>query len=94
VPPVNISIELQSAGSSPRELASVANGRFLLTQGPGKIKNTAIGTISGDIFSQLFSSLNPFAKQEEFSNWECTVVSVNLVDGFADVEAMLAQGKR
>jgi uncharacterized protein involved in outer membrane biogenesis len=94
VPPVNISIELQSAGSSPRELASVANGRFLLTQGPGKIKNTAIGTISGDIFSQLFSSLNPFAKQEEFSNWECTVVSVNLVDGFADVEAMLAQGEK
>jgi uncharacterized protein involved in outer membrane biogenesis len=94
VPPINVSIELESVGSSPRELASIANGRFLLTQGPGKIKNTALKTVSGDIFSQLFSSLNPFAKNEEFSNWECTVVGVNLVDGFADIDAMLAQGEK
>ena len=94
VPPITISLELQSAGASPRELASVANGRFLLTQGPGKIKNTALGTVSGDILSQLFSSLNPFAKHEEFSNWECSVLNVHLVNGLADIDGMLAQGEK
>jgi len=94
VPPITISLELQSAGASPRELASVANGRFLLTQGPGKIKNTALAAVSGDILSQLISSLNPFAKHEEFSNWECTVLKINLVDGLADIDAMLAQGEK
>lgn len=94
VPPITISLELQSVGSSPRDLASVADGRFLLTQGPGKIKNSVLGTVSGDIFSRLFSALNPFAKHEEFSNWDCTVFKVNLVDGLADIDTMLAQGEK
>ena len=94
VPPIIVSLELKSVGSSPRELASVANGRFLLTQGPGKIKNTVMEKVSGDILTQLFSSLNPLAKHEEFSTWECTVVSVNLVDGLADIDGMLAQGEK
>jgi len=94
VPPISVSLELKTVGSSPRELASVANGRFLLTQGPGKIKNTALAAVSGDILSQLLDSLNPFAKDEEFSNWECTVLKINLVDGLADIDAMLAQGEK
>ena len=94
VPPISVTLELKSVGSSPRELASVANGRILLTQGSGKIKNNILGKVSGDIFAQLFNSLNPLAKSEEFSNWECTVVSVNLVDGLADIDGMLAQGEK
>ena len=94
VPPISMTLEVKTVGSSPRELASVANGRFLLTQGPGKIKNTVVKTISSDIFTQLFSSLNPFAKDEAFSNWECAVISLNLVDGLADIDGMLAQGEK
>ena len=94
IPPITISLDLQSTGASPRELASVANGRFLLTQGPGKIKSNALGTVSGDILSQLVSSLNPFARHEKFSNWECTVLNVHLVDGLADIDGMLAQGEK
>ena len=94
VPPISVSLELKTVGSSPRKLVSVANGRFLLTQGPGKIKNTILKKVSGDLFTQLFSSLNPLAKHEEFSSWECTVVSVNIVDGLADIDGMLAQGEK
>jgi uncharacterized protein involved in outer membrane biogenesis len=94
VPPISMTLELKTVGSSPRELASGANGRFLLTQGPGKIRNTAVKTLSSDIFTQLFSSLNPFAKRETFSNWECAVIHANLVDGLADIDGMLAQGEK
>jgi len=94
VPPISVSLELKTVGASPRELASVANGRFLLTQGPGKIKNTVVKTVSGDIFTKLYSSLNPFAKQEKYSNLECAVVSFHLVDGLADIDGMLAQGEK
>ncbi len=94
VPPVDVSMEIQSAGSSPRELAAAANGRLLLTQGPGKIKNTALAKVSGDILSELFSALNPFAKHEIFSHWDCSVLKVDIVDGLAKIDTMLAQGEK
>jgi hypothetical protein len=72
-------------------LASVANGRILITQGSGKINNNMMGMFSSDIIDQLLSALNPFAKKEKFSNWDCTVVSVDIVDGRAAIDPLLAQ---
>lgn len=94
VPPISVSLELKTTGSSPRELASAANGRVLLTQGSGKIHNNMMGMFSSDIVDQLVSALNPFARDEKFSNWDCTVVSVNIVNGLADIDGMLAQGEK
>ena len=94
VPPTSVSIELNSKGASPRELAAVANGRVLLTQGSGKLSNTLLKNVSGDIVAQLVSALNPFAKHEDFSNWDCTVVSVHFVDGLAGIDGLLAQGEK
>ena len=89
-----MSLELETAGASPRELASVANGRILITQGPGKMDNATMEKFSGDIFAQLFGALNPHAKDEEFSNWDCTIVSANIVDGQVTFDGMLAQGEK
>lgn len=93
-PPISVTLELKSAGSSPRDLASTANGRILFTQGPGKISNNMMAMFSSDIIAQLFQALNPFAKHEQFSNWDCTVVSVDIVDGRAKIDSMLAQAEK
>ena len=55
IPPVGVSASLRSNGGSPRALASAANGRVVLTQGPGLIDNAAVGLASGDILAQLFT---------------------------------------
>jgi uncharacterized protein involved in outer membrane biogenesis len=94
IPPIGLSASLRSKGGSPRALASAANGRVVLTQGAGRIENAAVGLASGDILSQLFTALNPLAKEEQYSSWECTVVGLKLTDGVGKLEPMLAQEKK
>ena len=94
MPLTSMSLKLETAGASPRELASVANGRILITQGPGKMDNAMMEMYSGDIFAQLFGALDPLAKDEEFSNWDCTIVSANIVDGQVTFDGMLAQSEK
>jgi uncharacterized protein involved in outer membrane biogenesis len=94
IPPIGLSASIRSKGSSPRALASAANGHVVLTQGAGRIENAAVGLASGDILSQLFTALNPLAKEEQYSSWECTVVGLKLTDGVGKLEPMLAQEKK
>jgi len=94
IPPLGLSATVRSTGDSPRALASVANGRLILTQGPGRIDNSAVGLASGDILAQIFGALNPFAKDEPYSKWDCTVVALGLTDGIGELEPMLAQAEK
>lgn len=94
IPPISVSIELKSDGSSPRELAAATNGRILFTQGSGKINNNMMEMYSNDFIIQLVHYLNPFSQSEEFSQWDCTVISVNIVDGLATIDGMLALGEK
>jgi hypothetical protein len=94
VPSTDLTIDVSAAGRSPHALASSANGRLLLTQGPGTIANEMIGKVSGDIIAQLFTALNPFAKDEEFSKWDCTVFSMNITDGVSEIDGFLLQGEK
>jgi hypothetical protein len=57
------------------------------------VGNSALGFFAADIISELFSALNPFAKSEPYSLWECTVVALNIVDGKSTIEPMLAQSE-
>jgi uncharacterized protein involved in outer membrane biogenesis len=94
IPPIGLSAQLRSSGSSPRALASAANGHLFITQGKGRIDNAAVGLVSGDIIAQVFSALNPFAKHEQYMSWECTVVGLDIVDGIGTLDPMLAQAEK
>jgi len=94
VPSTDLTIDITATGNSPRTLASSANGRVLVTQGPGTVANDMVGRVSGDIIGQLFTALNPFAKDEEFSNWDCTVFSMNVTDGISEIDGFLLQGEK
>jgi len=94
IPLVGLSAAIQSSGGSMRALAANSNGKILFTQGAGKVDNSAMGFFSADIISELFGALNPFAKSEPYSLWECTVVALNIVDGESTIEPMLAQSEK
>lgn len=94
IPAVGLIVELEATGRSPRQLASSANGRVVFTQGPGQVENQLVGRLSGDIMAQLFDSLNPFAKKQQYMSLECTVVAVDLEDGIGKVPALLAQADK
>jgi hypothetical protein len=94
IPPIGVSADIRSSGGSLRALASAAHGRVWLTQGVGLIKNNAVGFASGGLLSQLFGALNPFAKKEEYSHWQCTVLDLQFKDGVGKLDAMLAQAEK
>ena len=94
IPLIGLSADIQSSGDSMRTVAANSNGKILFTQGAGKVDNSALGFFAADIISELFSALNPFAKSEPYSLWECTVVALNIVDGKSTIEPMLAQSEK
>lgn len=94
IPLIGLSAEIQSSGNSMRTVAANSNGKILFTQGAGKVDNSSISLFSADIISELFTALNPFAKSEPYSLWECTVLALNIVDGESTIEPMLAQSEK
>ncbi|RDV28137.1 AsmA family protein [Alteromonas aestuariivivens] len=94
IPLTALDMSLTSNGSSPRQLASGLNGRVALTQGAGKVSNKLIGKLSGDILAQLFSALNPFAEEEEFTNWECSVFALDFEAGVGEISGFLFQSEK
>ena len=94
VPPTSIEANLQASGVSARQLVSSANGQVLLTQGPGKTKGSLIGMYGGDLVAQLASKLNPFAAQDPYTQLDCTVARVDIVDGRATVAPVLMQSQK
>lgn len=94
VPLIGLATDIQTSGSSVHELAANSNGKVLLTQGAGKVDNSAMGLFAGDILTELFSTLNPFAEREPYSVWECTVFGMDVVNGVATINPMLAQSEK
>jgi len=94
LPPVGVRLDVTASGQSPHALAANAQGRLLLTQGAGRIANTLMGRLAGDLVAQLFRALNPFAAHEAHTNWQCTVLAFDIESGVADIAAMLAQTEK
>ena len=93
-PPTNVEASLRVKGASARQMASLANGQILVTQGPGKLKSGIIGAVGGDLLRELFAKLNPFAAQDPYLHLECTVVRADIVDGHVTVNPVLVQSDK
>ena len=93
-PPTNVEASLLARGASARQMASGANGRVLVTQGPGKLSTGVVGLIGGDLLRELIGKLNPFAAQDPYTQLECTVVRADIVDGQVAVKPVLMQSAK
>ena len=93
-PPTNVEASLLARGASARQMASGANGRVLVTQGPGKLKSGVIGLLGGDLLRELVGKLNPFSAQDPYTQLECTVVRADIVDGQVTVSPVLMQSEK
>jgi len=91
MPPTSVEASLLLKGASARQMASGANGRVLVTQGPGKLKSGLIGMFGGDLLGELAGKLNPFSAQDPYTQVECTVVWADIVNGQVTVTPVLMQ---
>ena len=94
VPATSVEARLQARGGSPRQMAASANGKVLVTQGPGKVKSGLIGMFGSGIVTQLASKLNPFSAKDPYTKLDCSVTRVDVVDGQMKVEPVLMQAEK
>jgi len=94
VPPLGMAMNIKIHGNSPRQLASGANGQFLLTQGAGRTKSGFISAYGSGVVSQLGAKLNPFAKEDPFMKLDCTVARADIVNGQVTVQPVLVQTEK
>ena len=94
IPMTNIDLNLRSSGSSLRTLAENLDGTVVMNQGEGKVSNELINRFSNDIVAQLFNALNPFAKKEKFTQWQCSLMAIEFSSGVGQINGLLAQSEK
>jgi hypothetical protein len=93
-PPMNLHVDLRSSGTSPRQLAARASGRLLVTQGKGRLKGSILKTLGSDILATLGNQLNPFSDKDPYTNLQCSVARMKIVDGQATLDPLLMQSEK
>ncbi len=82
--PIDITIDLRSAGESPHALAAAASGTV-------RVRNSGSGTIKKFLelpdegsLTDFLVMLNPFRNEARITSVECVVVDLPVVDGIID----------
>ncbi len=94
IPPLSLAIDIDASGDSAHELAASASGRVLFTLGPGRVSTTPLPWLSGDLLTELLSTLNPFRDQDPYSELDCLVTLLELDSGDGKLPVMLYQGQK
>ncbi len=93
-PSIGAEVIVQASGASARQMASSANGRLLVTAGPGKIKSGVLGVFGGDLIRELAGKLNPFAAQDPHTQLDCIVTRADIADGHVTLNPVLMQSAK
>jgi len=80
-PPIEIELVLEGAGHTRRELASSLNGKYRAYMGTGQLASAGMDLLFSDFLTQLFTTLNPFAKTSEYTTLDCAVMAADIASG-------------
>ena len=90
-PPIEIEAKFSGAGNTYHKLVTSLNGRIKAVQGEGRVSNNQALNMFSDTFTQLFQTLNPFAKSEPTTRLNCAVYLINLENSKAEIQDMVIQ---
>jgi hypothetical protein len=95
LPKYDVETGLHGTGATLRELAASLNGYLRVDAGSGRLRATALKFFTGDFLAEVMGSINPFAKTDPYTNFECGVVLLLLEDGVVIGEpGLVAQSDR
>ena len=89
----SVVMHLNGAGSSIAEIASNANGAFLLEISEAEVKSEGLQLIGGDLLSGTFVAINPLSKQDKYTDIECGVIQFDVKQGVATHRSALKTTK-
>jgi len=81
LPRYDLQLAFETEGSTPREMAEVLNGYVKLTSGEGRIKSGNMQLLTQDFIFEVLSNVNPFMKNDPYTNLKCTAVLASFEDG-------------
>jgi hypothetical protein len=84
-----ISIDLAGKGATWHQLASSLDGRIRVVQGEGLIANAGLELLFSDLLSELFNTLNPFAKKSVYTKLDCSVMNAVIDSGKVLVDPII-----
>jgi len=85
-PKQDLRLEFETDGATVRELAANLNGYALFTGETGRLQNSRALGLYGGFFTELFSTVNPFATREPYTNISCFTAYAEIVDGVAQID--------
>jgi hypothetical protein len=87
----DVHLEMSLTGQTPHEMAASANGRVVITVGAGVLRKSIFDVLSADFLVTLLEALNPFAKQDDHTNLNCSVLVANFKDGTMTLDPAAVQ---
>jgi len=84
-PPMSIEANLDGAGATRRELVSSLDGKYVNYLGSGQLASAGMDLLFSDFLTQLFTTLNPFAKTSEYTQLDCAVMAATAESGLIKV---------
>jgi len=78
----DINVKLASTGNDLRALAGNASGVMYLDSRGGRVPNNRfMQVLGGDLLAEILGTINPFSESEEFTDFECMIVPMELTRG-------------
>jgi len=90
-PSFDFTVNLDSTGASPHELAAAADGRIKVIVGEGAVNRSLLDILSADVLVKILEILNPFTSENPASRLNCAVLVVDFTDGVATLDPVTVQ---
>ena len=86
LPRYDVDTVLSGTGVTIREMAGSLDGYVRVVAGSGDVKTGAMAFLTNDFLSQVLTTVNPFAKSDPYTHYECAAILLRLKDGVVNGE--------
>ena len=80
-PKFKLAVDIDGTGLTTREIAASLNGGFRISAGEGRAANSNLRFLYGSFIEELFTSINPFAKTEPYTEISCVMINARIDNG-------------
>jgi uncharacterized protein involved in outer membrane biogenesis len=91
VPPIDADIRLRGEGISEHEILAGADGHLFLYMDSGQAAAFGSRLLTGSLGTAIFSAIIPASQRPTYTNVNCGVVDIDIVDGLATLRQVVAQ---
>lgn len=91
LPLFELHAELAANGATVRDLAGSLDGYVRLTGGAGRFRSGSFTVITQDFMTEVINAVNPFVKQDPYTNVVCAALLLRMKDGVVSGKPALVQ---